>query len=68
MGKINEIIPSFKDDTYNYYFLDTFGMIRSKCGKRCMYKPDSCKICDRFIELAETFKDNNIIVRQKKVN
>ena len=65
-GKINGLIPSFKGDLDSRYLLDTFGMIRSKCGKRCMYKPESCSICDRFTKLAETFKENKIVIRKAK--
>lgn len=65
-GKLNEVIPSFKDDLDSKYLLNTFGAIRSKCGKRCMYKPGSCSICDRFTNLADTFKENKIVVRKAK--
>ena len=68
-GKIKEIIPSFKGELDGKYILSTFGMIRSKCGKRCLYKPGSCAICDRFIELADTFKENQFVIKKaKKVN
>ena len=53
-GKIKEIIPSFKGELDSRYVLNTFGMIRSKCGKKCLYKIGSCNICDRFTELSDT--------------
>lgn len=65
-GKINELIPTFKNGLDSKYLLNTFGLIRSQCGKRCMYKTGSCNICDRFIDLADTFKDNKIVIRNKK--
>lgn len=65
-GKIKEVIPSFHNELDSKYLVGSFGEIRCKCGKRCMYKPGSCAICDRFIELADTFKDNNIVIRKKK--
>lgn len=65
-GKISEIIPSFHDDLDSKYLMDSFGLIRSVCGKRCMYKPGRCRICDRFSELADTFKENKIMVRTAK--
>ena len=65
-GKIQEIIPTFKDELDSRYILNTFGAIRSVCGKRCLYKPGSCGICDRFIEVADTFKDNKIVIRRAK--
>lgn len=67
-GQIKEIIPSFHDEVDSKYIIDSFGAVRCKCGKRCMYKPGSCNICNRFTELAEVFKNNKIVIRktQKK--
>jgi hypothetical protein len=53
-GKIQEIIPTFKGKLDSRYILNTFGVVRSKCGKRCMYVPGSCSICLRYSELATT--------------
>lgn len=47
LGKLNDIIPSFKEDLDNRFILNSFGKARVDCGKRCMYKPGSCNICDR---------------------
>ena len=63
-GKIKEVIPTFKGELDSKYLLNTFGMFRSKCGKRCLYKPGSCAICDRFIEVADTFEKNKIVIRK----
>ena len=66
-GKIKEIIPSFKDELDNKYIFDSaFGVIRSRCGKRCLYKPGSCNICNRFVDVANTLKQNNIVVLKHK--
>ena len=65
-GKIKEVIPSFKSDLDNKYIINSFGIIRSKCGKRCFYKPGSCNICDRLIDVADTFKENKIVIRKAK--
>ena len=67
-GKIKDLIPTYKGELDSKYILSSFGEIRCKCGKRCMYKPESCSICDRFLELADTLKENNIIVRKEKIN
>lgn len=67
-GKIKDLIPTYKGELDSKYILSSFGKIRCKCGKRCMYKPESCSICDRFLELADTLKENNIIVRKEKIN
>ena len=65
-GKINEIIPTFKEDLDSRYIIENFGTIRSKCGKRCMYNPRTCSICDRYVEMAKTLQNNKIIVRKAK--
>ena len=65
-GKIKEVIPSFDGELDNKYILGSFGMIRSKCGKRCMYKPESCTICDEFINTADTLKESGLVIKKKK--
>ncbi len=65
-GPIKEIIPSFEDELDSRFLHGSFGAIRVKCGKRCYYKLHSCDICDRFIELANTFKDQGIVVQVEK--
>lgn len=65
-GKIKEIIPSFHGDLDNKYILDTFGVIRAGCGKRCLYKPGSCNICERFIQTADSLKQNKIVIKKLK--
>ena len=65
-GRISDIIPSFKGDLESRYVLDAFGTVRAGCGKRCMYKPGSCNICDRFIDTAAILKENKIIVNRPK--
>ncbi len=66
-GPINQIIPSFKEEGVDGRFMmDYFGQIRSKCGKRCLYKPNSCNICYRFIDLSNVLKENKLFVPKKK--
>lgn len=65
-GQIREIIPTFHGDLDSKYLLGNFGIIRSRCGKRCLYKPKSCAICDRFMEVADTFKENKIVIQKTK--
>lgn len=67
-GPIKQVIPNFKEDLDSRFLMDYFAVIRSKCGKRCLYKPDSCDICHRFIELADTFKDNDLFIKKKKTD
>lgn len=65
-GDLKEIIPSFKDDLDNRYILNPFGFIRAKCKKKCMYAPGSCTICEKFLDLGDTLKKNNIVVKKAK--
>ena len=65
-GKIKDLIPTFKGELDSKYIIPSFGAIRSKCGKRCLYKPESCAICDRFLELSDTLKKNDIIIHKEK--
>lgn len=60
-GDIHEIIPTFKGELDGRYLLNDFGIFRSKCGKRCLYKPGSCDICLRLLDLSKTFKENQIV-------
>jgi hypothetical protein len=65
-GKISEIIPTFKGDLDSRYIIANFGTIRSRCGKRCMYNPKTCSVCDRYVEMAKTLENHKIIVRKAK--
>jgi hypothetical protein len=38
-GPIKEIIPNFKDDLDSRFVTGAFGIIRSSCKRRCLYKP-----------------------------
>ena len=65
-GEIGELIPTFKGKLDSKYIIGSFGLVRSKCEKRCLYKPGSCNICDRFLELADTLKENKIVVEKTR--
>ena len=64
LGNVKDIILSFKDNLDNKHIMSTFAMIRAKCGKRCMYRPESCTICDRFIDVADTLKKGRLIIQR----
>lgn len=64
-GPIKEIIPSFYDDLNSRYVLSNFGVIRSRCRKRCLFNPGSCNICERFKDVAETLQENKIAIKRK---
>lgn len=61
-GEVGEIIPTFKGHLDSRYLLNDFGVFRSRCGRRCMYKPNSCNICTRMIKLSDTIKDKGYIL------
>lgn len=65
-GPVSEIIPTFEGDLDSRYLLSNFGAIRAKCGKRCLYAPGSCSICDQYSELAHTFAENHLIIQKVK--
>lgn len=67
-GPIKEIIPNFKDNLDSRFVGKAFGVIRTACHKRCLYKPESCDICNRIKDLSQTFKDNNIFIRPQKAH
>lgn len=61
-GEVGEIIPTFKGHLDGRFLLNDFGVFRSHCGRRCMYKPGSCNICTRMIELGDTIKDKGYVL------
>ena len=63
-GKINEVIPTFKEELDSKYMLNTFGEIRCKCNKRCLYKIGSCNICDRLMQLSNVFERNRTMMQE----
>ena len=67
-GPIKQIIPNFKDNLDSRFVAKAFGAVRTSCRKRCLYKPESCDICNRITELSETFKDNGIFIRPEKAH
>lgn len=64
-GKINEIIPSYKGELDNRHLLDNFGLFRSKCDKRCMRKLNTCGICAKYMNIADSFKETGIYISHK---
>ena len=62
-GKINEIIPSFNGELDSRFVLSSFGVIRSRCGKRCAFNPNICKICNLYNMTAEMLKKHKLTIR-----
>jgi hypothetical protein len=51
-GKLKDIIYNYDGEEINSTILPEFGVYRSRCNRRCLIEPNSCKICDRIIELS----------------
>lgn len=51
-GKLKDIIYNYDGEEINSTILDEFGNYRSRCRRRCLIDSNSCKICDRIIELS----------------
>ena len=60
-GPLREIILNFYLPVDNREIVGLFGEIRAKCGKRCL-KGKPCAICHRILDLAETLKENSLII------
>ena len=61
-GNLKEIIIGMNSDLDSRYIIPRFADKRSRCGKEC-FKGGKCKICDRIIELSQSLKDANLIVK-----
>ena len=59
-GKLKDIIYNYDGEEVNYTILPEFGEYRSRCRRRCLINPNSCKICDRIIELSKSLNQKNI--------
>lgn len=64
-GKLNEIISELNSDIDNRCVLPNFAKRRIKCEKKCI-KGGKCKLCDRMEDLANTMKEQNLIIRVDK--
>lgn len=64
-GQIKEIIIGYKGELDSRFILPAFAQTRVKCGKRCL-KGRNCHMCERIEEAAETLKENNLLVKNKK--
>ena len=51
-GKLKIIIYNYDGEEINSTILPQFGEYRSRCNRRCLIEPTSCKICDNIIELS----------------
>ena len=61
-GNLKEIIIGMNSDLDSRYIIPRFADKRSRCGKEC-FKGGKCKICDRIIELSQSLKDADLIVK-----
>ena len=68
-GQLKEIITNYKSDQDERYLPGIFGEKRLKCRLKCMRNPTDCQICDRIVQLSETFQNLDIVFMPlKKIN
>ena len=66
-GKLNEIIVGYEGEEDNRFIIPLFGEKRLNCGKRCMKGLEpSCHICERVIELGETLKNTDMLIKMER--
>ena len=62
LGELKEIIVNYQGDENNKTLIPEFGTYRLRCQRKCLIDNNSCKICDRIIELSKVLSDKNIIL------
>ena len=67
-GKLNEIIFNYQGEEDNRTLIPAFGEYRSNCQRKCLIDSNSCKICDRIVDLGYALEEKNIIIRNKLKN
>lgn len=58
--KLKDIIYNYDGEEINSTILPEFGEYRSKCNRRCLIEPTSCKICDQIIYFSQVLSQKNL--------
>ena len=66
-GKLKDIIYNYDGEEYNNTIILEFGEYRSRCGRKCLIEPYSCQICNRIIELSQSFHQKNIRIKKEDI-
>ena len=65
-GPLNEIITDFNLNVDNRTIIPRFTQNRLNCRKKCL-RGSSCNLCNTILELAETLKNKDIVVKNQKL-
>ena len=65
-GPLNEIIQEYSGPQDERFLSKIFGEKRAKCKLQCIKTSKSCKICDRIVELSESFKNQGLVIMPPK--
>lgn len=66
-GPINEIIKDLSINVDNRTIIPRFAQNRLNCEKKCQ-KGSSCNICPTILQLANSLKEKNIVIKNKKLD
>ena len=64
-GDLKPLINGLPQSLDNRVVIPSFGTNRIKCGKRC-YLDSGCNICERILDLGETFIDKEVFLIPRK--
>lgn len=64
-GNLKEIFPALNIDLDSRCVVPLFGKKRVSCQRKCL-KGQKCNLCNTIVNLSETLKENNIIIKYKE--
>ena len=64
-GQLKELIINYTGEEDSRFILPLFSEKRLNCGKKCILN-NLCHICDRIIDLGESLKEKNLIIKTSK--
>ena len=67
IGPLELYIEGFNHPIEGHHILDSFAEARSTCGRACLYG-NGCRLCDVYIDLAQTLKDKGLVLVNENTN
>ena len=64
---LNQYIIGFKGEVEGHHILPTFGERRLGCGRSCL-KGGRCRLCDAYIQLSSTLKENDLVLVNEEMD
>jgi hypothetical protein len=61
IGPLSQYIIGFDHPVEGRYILPTFAERRINCGRSCL-KGGKCRLCDAYINISKTLKENNLVL------